>query len=60
MRGFWVPITMALLNQNGTIVSAESAGFEMIIREGIVSQQTIALLLGDVKPNTSCSDSSLS
>ena len=51
MCGFWVPVTMALLNRNGTIVSAESAGFEMIIREGTVSrEQTIALPLGDVKP----------
>jgi hypothetical protein len=51
MRGFWVPVTTALLTKNGTIVSAESAGFEMIIREGTVSRsQTITLPLGDVVP----------
>ena len=45
-RGLWVPMTMALLDQDGTIVSADSADLQMIIREGIVSrEQTLALPL---------------
>ena len=50
-RGLYVPIAIALLDQDGTIVSADSADVRMIIREGIIScGQTLALPLSDAKP----------
>lgn len=50
-RGLWVPVGMALVEQNGTIVSADSAEVNMIVREGTIShEQGLILPLGNSQP----------